>query len=114
MSLSGFDALMPEGRPAPYKYLPRPFQSLRVVFGNPLSEDDVRSGLIECASRAVYHDDHSQTGATAAIPPWLFDAIKPELDNGRLDLDSMRSEVTALIQKHVEALVGKTLHNRQH
>jgi hypothetical protein len=104
---------MPEARPAPYKYLPRPFQSLRVVFGNPLSEDDVKRGLIECASRAV-GGDHSQPLTASAIAPWLLDAIKHEADDRRLDLDSMRGEVTALIQKHVESLASKTLQHRQH
>ncbi|KAJ7638514.1 acyltransferase-domain-containing protein [Roridomyces roridus] len=34
--LSGFERLMPEGRPFPYKYLPRPGQHLSVTFGEPL------------------------------------------------------------------------------
>ena len=41
----GFDKLMPEGRHAPWKYLPRPGARLSVTFGTPVSPAAVYSAL---------------------------------------------------------------------
>jgi len=45
MWLTGFDKLMPEGRRAPWKYLPRPGARLSVTFGAPLARASVRATL---------------------------------------------------------------------
>ena len=101
---------MPESRPPPYKYLPKPFRSLRVAFDDPLSENDIRVGVIECARRASGPTTVSPRGAhgTATIAPWIRDEWHRER-HSPLDpnLDSMRSELTALIQSHVETLGKK-------
>ncbi|KAK7470978.1 Lyso-phosphatidylcholine acyltransferase [Stygiomarasmius scandens] len=43
MWITGFDKLMPEGRPFPNKYLPRIGTRLSVTFGNPLSADEIKN-----------------------------------------------------------------------
>jgi monolysocardiolipin acyltransferase len=43
MWLSGFDALMPEGRSFPYNYLPRPGKHLSVTFGEPLDPRELEA-----------------------------------------------------------------------
>ncbi|KAG7096684.1 hypothetical protein E1B28_004098 [Marasmius oreades] len=47
MWITGFDALMPEGRPFPYKFFPRLGTSLTVTFGKPLPPDAVAS-IVDC------------------------------------------------------------------
>jgi len=43
MWITGFDKLIPEGRHAPWKYLPRPGARLSVTFGTPVPSAMVRS-----------------------------------------------------------------------
>ncbi|KAH9036452.1 acyltransferase-domain-containing protein [Lactarius pseudohatsudake] len=45
MWITGFDKLMPEGRHAPWKYLPRPGARLSVTFGAPVSPAAVLGAL---------------------------------------------------------------------
>ncbi|KAH9051590.1 acyltransferase-domain-containing protein [Lactarius deliciosus] len=45
MWITGFDKLMPEGRHAPWKYLPRPGARLSVTFGAPVSPAAVHGPL---------------------------------------------------------------------
>jgi len=45
MWLTGFDQLMPEGRPFPYKYLPRTGAHLSVTFGDPVSAHELLEAL---------------------------------------------------------------------
>ena len=103
---------MPESRPPPYKYLPRLFRSLRVVFDDPLSENDIRARVTEYARRSSGPTTVSPRPApgTATVAPWIQDEWhrepRPPLD---LHLDSMRSDLTALIQSHVETLGRKVL-----
>ncbi|KAH9953501.1 hypothetical protein BC827DRAFT_131866 [Russula dissimulans] len=44
-AVPGFDGLMPEGRRAPWKYLPRPGAHLSVTFGSSLAPAAVRAPL---------------------------------------------------------------------
>ncbi|TRM68468.1 acyltransferase-domain-containing protein [Schizophyllum amplum] len=67
MWLNGFNKLMPEGRPFPYKYIPRAGQELSVTFGAPLAAD--KMDRIE-RLRAAEDDNRS------AITSILRDAVE--------------------------------------
>lgn len=97
MWLTGFNQLMPERRPFPYKYFPRFGTQLSVTFGEPLPEDFVRKLMIpslESDRKVVLGDEE---GAT---------------DEKRLvggELDRVREKVTARIHDAVEELGKKVL-----
>lgn len=59
MWITGFNRLMPEGRPFPYKYLPRTGQHLSVTFGAPISErllkEKIVSGFVGVSSEEEIH-----------------------------------------------------------
>ncbi|EAU84316.2 tafazzin-PC [Coprinopsis cinerea okayama7 len=80
MWLSGYDKLMPEGRPFPRKYLPRLGVRLSVTFGEPIPP--------ELLSQAINHSAPDDKGAPS--------------------IDAQRSRLTALIHNHVESL-GRTV-----
>ncbi|KAG9219301.1 hypothetical protein CCMSSC00406_0001711 [Pleurotus cornucopiae] len=91
MWLSGFDNLMPEGRPSPWKFIPRFFMSPRVqlgvTFGEAVEgEDIVREGLKGARIRA--RDGSGD-------------------ENLEKDVARVRSEITAVVQKAVEDLGRK-------
>ncbi|KAF5333337.1 hypothetical protein D9611_002264 [Ephemerocybe angulata] len=70
MWLTGYERLMPEGRPFPYKYIPRFGTKLGVAIGDP-------------------------------IPP---EQLLAAMSSNPHDTDASRSQVTALVHDHVEAL----------
>ncbi|KAF9482019.1 hypothetical protein BDN70DRAFT_854183 [Pholiota conissans] len=88
MWLTGFDKLMPEGRPFPYKYLPRIGARLSVTFGDPVSEDEIAEAL------NITRTPRQQHGADVAV-----DAHYTAL---------VRKKVTAILHRDVEAL-GKSI-----
>lgn len=88
MWITGFDQLMPEGRPFPYKYLPRIGAHLGITFGNPIAENKLREVLRLDASQSI----------TSRGPR----AIGPSGDDPTTDL--IRQRVTAIIHREVERL----------
>ncbi|KAG2336666.1 hypothetical protein BDR05DRAFT_942133 [Suillus weaverae] len=86
MWLTGFDKLMPEHRSSPYKYFPRLGIQLGVAFGDPISVEEIAAAL----------SAHSHAGERFA-PGW--DAMER-----KRQMDVMRSDLTAIIQRAVEAL----------
>ena len=84
---AGFDKLMPEGRHAPWKYLPRPGAHLSVTFGAPMSPAVVRSALSGTAK------------STCEVVPGT--AAEAE---GRSKDREVRIAVTEVVQRAVEAL----------
>ena len=85
---AGFDKLMPEGRHAPWKYLPRPGAHLSVTFGAPMSPAVVRSALSGTAT-STREEVVSGTAAEA---------------EGRSKDREVRIAVTEVVQRAVEAL----------
>jgi monolysocardiolipin acyltransferase len=45
MWITGFDQLMPEGRPFPHKYFPQVPAQLSVTFGQPVETAELRQAL---------------------------------------------------------------------
>jgi monolysocardiolipin acyltransferase len=45
--LTGFDQLMPEGRPFPYKFLPRRGTHLSIHFGDPIPVEEIKKSLVK-------------------------------------------------------------------
>ncbi|KAF9008798.1 acyltransferase-domain-containing protein [Cyathus striatus] len=90
MWLTGFDRLMPEGRSFHYKYLPRMGAQLSITFGDPIPPHT----LLDALSRIKR--DVMDSGNDAPIDSWPADSAvhKPRI----------RKQVTALVQRSVEAL----------
>ncbi|KAG7439790.1 uncharacterized protein BT62DRAFT_912395 [Guyanagaster necrorhizus] len=75
MWITGFDTLMPEGRPFPYNFMPRIGACLSVTFGPPIPSEEIKRVI-----------DHLRETSTA-------------------DLDvKIRTEVTAIVHQAVQAL----------
>ncbi|KAF9246916.1 acyltransferase-domain-containing protein [Melanogaster broomeanus] len=83
-----FDKLMPERRPFPYKYFPKMGVKLGVTFGDPIPPKQIVAAL--AAARAG-EDLVAELEAAAR----------------RRQMDEVRSEVTAIIQRAVEDLGRK-------
>ncbi|KAG6833849.1 hypothetical protein H0H87_011783 [Tephrocybe sp. NHM501043] len=100
MWLTGFDQLMPEGRSFPFKYLPRYGAQLSVTFGSPIPSEEILDALGSLELKAPPPDAVKPTG-------WVKDKVKEELQAPTIaneDLLKIRADVTAVIQRHVEAL----------
>ncbi|KAJ8086203.1 Lyso-phosphatidylcholine acyltransferase [Marasmius tenuissimus] len=83
MWITGFDKVMPEERPFPFKYLPRIGARLTVSFGDPLPADAV-SSLVDRIS-AAQREEQDPTR--------------------KIQLDVLvRTEITAMVHDAVEAL----------
>ncbi|KIJ70447.1 hypothetical protein HYDPIDRAFT_77501 [Hydnomerulius pinastri MD-312] len=82
MWLTGFDKLMPEHRPFPYKYFPKMGIKLGVAFGDPIPSEKLTAAL------SVLRRDRGSSTHTE-------------------QMDQVRSEVTAIIQRAVENLGRK-------
>ncbi|TFY76142.1 hypothetical protein EWM64_g7870 [Hericium alpestre] len=103
MWLTGFDSLMPEGRKAPWKFLPRLGTHLSVTFGEPIPPHTIRAAL----QREAIPDSHpaqnvqswvSEKGTVPALVAQERD-VQAEEESRRI-----RSMVTDVIQREVEAL----------
>lgn len=129
--MSGFDKLMPEHRPFPWKYIPRLGVNLSITFGNPLSPEEIKAAL-----RALSHEEidsqsgvpsrHSQGSTSKSLneavnnEDRLFGAdhiervregvtrestnIGMEGEARKQKIDHVRSMITAVVQRSVEAL----------
>lgn len=131
--LTGFNNLMPEGRPFPNKYFPRPNTDLSITIGKPVSNDDIKSALqssLRSTSSSQPTDiphpfDPQRTAQSGQVSErsWMADTIAPslqeatgkELDQERQvtvfasETDRIRSLVTAVLQRDVEALGKEVL-----
>lgn len=118
----GFEKLMPEGRPFPYKYLPRRGVALSVTFGEPVSESDVKVALNaralqeEFADRLPLTDQRSAdelSSKSRTASGWLGNP--KDYQDGRQSEQEVhqtariRSAVTAVLQRDVEALGRKVM-----
>ena len=89
MWITGFDQLMPEGRPFPYNYLPCMGARLGVTFGNPIAENELLEALCSSVSQSI-------TNREPSVPTGSF------ADNSGTAL--IRQRVTAIIHREVERL----------
>jgi monolysocardiolipin acyltransferase len=104
MWLTGFDQLMPEGRPFPYKYLPRIGAHLSITFGDPVPAHELLDAL------NVSKTDSDVDLASKGLTGWMGDVANleqgPTIPN---DQDSpynvlVRQKLTAIIHRDVQAL----------
>lgn len=58
MWLTGFETLMPVGRPFPYNYLPRPGGNLTITFGEPISGHKISQALNNFRNDGSYTAKH--------------------------------------------------------
>ena len=99
MWITGFDQLMPEGRPFPYKYFPRIRAQLGVTFGPPVKTDELRQAL-NVVKQGKYFDDRSEIPAG-----WLGEEVRRQHRYDEKVYNSLaRQKLTAIIQRDVEAL----------
>jgi monolysocardiolipin acyltransferase len=106
MWITGFDQLMPGGRPSPEKYFPRVPARLSVTFGRPVGTDELRQALT-----VVERGTHLDQTATADRPEKLVGwpgerrhAACVEFYDEKVYNSLIRQQVTAVIQRDVEAL----------
>lgn len=127
---------MPEHRPFPYKYLPKMGVQLGVTFGDPIPPNKIMdalnalrglkytSSLPGIAENFIRHSGpQGRSGLGSALPVrgWMEGAIvqaggelvvEPEGSERRAQMDEIRSEVTAVIQRAVEELGRKVSGNK--
>lgn len=97
MWLTGFEKVMPEGRPFPYKYMPRFGTHISITFGDPLDTSDIQEAL-----RMV----HKIKSRPQAEDPVLKSESETELDNVRSDITEMIRTAVLVLGKKVS---GPTL-----
>lgn len=115
MWLTGFDKLMPEHRSSPYKYFPRLGIQLGVAFGDPISVEEIAAALsahshvslvmqggVESKLSDELHPGDC-VGRTAVQAGERFAPGWDAMERKR-QMDVMRSDLTAIIQRAVEAL----------
>ncbi|KAI9437910.1 acyltransferase-domain-containing protein [Lactarius psammicola] len=88
MWITGFDKLMPEGRHAPWKYLPRSGARLSVTFGTPVPPAAVRAAL-------------DMTTREEVVPG---EAAQAQEEARRRKDREVRIALTEVVQRAVEAL----------
>lgn len=104
MWITGFDQLMPEGRPFPHKYFPRVPAQLSVTFGQPVEADELRQAL-----DVMQHVDLTTAKQAERLTGWLGEETRQhsagvEFYNEMAYNSLIRQRVTAIIQRNVEAL----------
>ncbi|KDQ57868.1 hypothetical protein JAAARDRAFT_155484 [Jaapia argillacea MUCL 33604] len=122
MWLTGFDKLMPEGRPTPSKFIPRPNVHLSVTFGQPVPAEELTAApstlgptnptpdnssdkpRIVHGSHRVPHGDGWMGQAVLRSSVGLRGEIDEKILERSEELARVRSEVTAIIQRDVESL----------
>ncbi|KAI0631668.1 acyltransferase-domain-containing protein [Trametes polyzona] len=135
MWLTGFDKLMPEGRPFPYNFFPKPGAALSVTFGEPVPAKDIQDALdslvlnkqlpeVPSSSHGGLADparprEEASSGAVAE-QGWLGRPVSHAIEGAgghqlagdpalAEEIARVRSAVTAVIQREVEALGRKVL-----
>ncbi|KAI0822162.1 acyltransferase-domain-containing protein [Trametes gibbosa] len=135
MWLTGFDNLMPEGRPFPYKFLPKRGAALSITFGEPVPIHDIQDALdaavLERRLPEVPHVSHGgltdpsraeEEGLSGAVAEqgWLGRPVSHAMQDVPEHRDigdpvladeiaKVRSAVTAVVQREVEALGRRVL-----
>ncbi|KIJ19895.1 hypothetical protein PAXINDRAFT_174464 [Paxillus involutus ATCC 200175] len=124
MWLTGFDKLMPEHRPFPYKFIPKMGIELGVTFGDPIPAEKImaascilRQGTWSSSHAEIAKDGIRYNGPLSRpgvgddmrLGGWVGDAggilvAESEAEVRRRQTDEVRSEVTAIIQRAVEDL----------
>ncbi|KAG1756057.1 acyltransferase-domain-containing protein [Suillus lakei] len=117
MWLTGFDKLMPEHRSFPYKYFPKLGIKLGVVFGDPIPVEKITAALSALHVPLVAEDGVELELGNELHPGGRVDrtAVRggerfaPGCDvvKRKRQMDVVRSDVTAIIQRAVEALGRK-------
>ncbi|KAI0367928.1 acyltransferase-domain-containing protein [Pilatotrama ljubarskyi] len=135
MWLTGFDKLMPEGRPFPYNYLPKPGAELSITVGEPVPAKDIQDALASlvrekrlpeapCSPNGGLADpsrpEEEQRSGALAGEGWLGGPVSHALEQTAgqrsaggpetsKEIARVRSAVTAVIQREVEALGRRVL-----
>lgn len=111
MWLTGFDKLMPEGRPFPSKYLPKLGVKLGVAFGDPIPPARIVALLDTMPNNRGNQAPrtHSYTEEPCRYERSL---VNDEAIVQKREMDHIRSEVTVIIQRAVEDLGRKLSGNR--
>ncbi|KAH8105289.1 acyltransferase-domain-containing protein [Cristinia sonorae] len=120
MWLTGFEDLMPEGRPFPYKFLPRRGVDLSITFGAPIPNTDIIQALnsrpdsdyakdVLSTNNSVFDGVLEKRSAATAEHGWLANgnlggAMDHVSERSAVEIERVRSAVTAIIQQEVEAL----------
>jgi len=97
MWITGFDKLMPAERPFPHNYIPKLGKHLSVTFGDPI--------LTQKIENMLHVQNHS--GNNMQTAGWLGDEARQMASHNTgpsLDPAVLRSNITAVIQREVEAL----------
>lgn len=128
---------MPEGRPAPYKFFPKPGAALSVTFGEPVPAKDIQEALDTLVrEKRLPEAPHSSNGGLSAPPRpqeeeqsgivaehgWLGGPVShainglagaqhPEDPDMAREVARVRSAVTAVIQREVERLGSRVMGN---
>ena len=116
MWLTGFDKLMPLGRHFPFNYFPRLGVHLSVTFGNPISSEKIKNALgTLCSDHIPGIPSHSEVvSGNERMSGWMGAEGAQKLNRKTVDEEIMkrknlvvtrvRSDVTAIVQRAVEAL----------
>jgi len=91
MWITGFDQLMPEGRPFPYNYLPRIGARLGVTIGAPIVANELLEALRPPTGQSNAFQSIASHGSST-----------PSADGPSTAL--IRQRVTAIVQREVERL----------
>ena len=94
MWITGFDQLMPEGRPFPYHFMPRIGAHLGVTFGKPIAENEILEALRPSMSPSNAPQIITNPDSNAMVGSLADDS------NTAL----IRQRVTAVVHREVERL----------
>lgn len=107
---------MPEGRPFPSKFFPRRGVALSVTFGSPIPQSSIKTALNSrrISSTNREHEDtlaltdereiHERHSGIRAAEGWLGGSVVRAGDRDREEEARIRSAVTAVLHREVEAL----------
>ena len=101
MWLTGFDQLMPEGRPFPYKYLPRIGAHISITFGDPVPTYELLDALN--ISKTDSDVDLVPKGLTGWIGNVEQGPTNPHEQDSHYNV-LVRQKLTAIIHRDVQAL----------
>jgi monolysocardiolipin acyltransferase len=101
MWLTGFDQLMPEGRPFPYKYLPRIGAHLSIAFGDPVPTHELLDAL------NISKTDSDVDLASKGLTGWMGDVEQgpttPHEQESPYNV-LVRQKLTTIVHRDVQAL----------